>query len=77
MDDKKEKVETPVKDGKAPLTIAAVKQMAKNDVQCCLLLLQAIHDDDDVLNALSVAIHGKYMNERHKKELDAQTKLKS
>lgn len=57
------------------LTVAAVKEMLKVDLVTCLLMLQGIHDDPDTLDSLAVTLHGKYMNQRHKEELEKQGKL--
>lgn len=57
------------------LTLKDVEGLVKRDLHSCMLMLQAIHDDVDVLGALAVVLHGKYMNARHKQELEAQTEI--
>lgn len=81
MEKIKNAVATPLKEGKTPpelpvLTVEAVKQMLKVDLNCCILMLQGIHDDPDTFDSLATVLHGKYMNAKHKEELDKQTKLK-
>lgn len=64
------------KEVQKPLTIAEVQSMLRRDVNSVLLLMQAIAQDPAVQQALATFLHGRYMNERHKKELEAQEDLK-
>lgn len=57
------------------LTVDAVKKMLKVDLGCCMLLLQTLNDDPTVFDMVATAIHGSYMNKKHKAELDAQLAL--
>lgn len=82
MKNSEKPVSPPVKDGKGTpespaLTLDAVRKMLKIDLNCCLLMLQGMHDDPDTFEALAIHIHGKYMNQRHKEELEKQTKIAS
>lgn len=56
------------------LTIQDVKKMVDRDLQVVTAFLQAIQDPD-VANAVSTFLHGKYMNARHREELDKQVVL--
>lgn len=58
------------------LTLNDVQNLLKRDLHACLLMLQAVHDDQDVLNVLAGVLHGKYLNSRHKAELEMQTEIK-
>lgn len=53
------------------LTIQDVKKMVDRDLQVVSAFLQAIQDPD-VANAVSTFLHGKYLNARHREELDKQ-----
>lgn len=63
-------------DKKKPLTVGEVEVLLKRDLSACLLMLQAVHDDVDVLRGLANFIHGKYLNQLHQKELELQEELK-
>lgn len=58
------------------LTLGQVKEMLRRDVHSCLLMLQAVHDDKDVLEILASALLGKYLNALHQKDLEKQQDLK-
>lgn len=60
---------------KKPLTVSDVEGLLKRDLHACLLMLQALRDDQDVLSSLAVVLHGKYMNKLHKDELDKQLEI--
>jgi len=53
-------------------TIAEVKSFLQKDLHTCLIMLQAVHDDQDALLALATVMHGKYLNHRHKQSLANQ-----
>jgi len=61
---------------KKVLKLQDVKGLLKRDVHACILMLTAIHDDQDVMDALALSLHGKYMNRVHKTELDSQLEIK-
>lgn len=58
------------------LALKDVKTFLRKDVNACINMLQAIHDDPDAFDALAVVLHGKYMNRLHKIELDKQLEIK-
>lgn len=58
------------------LTLVDVQNLLKRDLHACLLMLSAVHDDQDVVNVLAGVLHGKYLNSRHKAELEKQTEIK-
>lgn len=77
MKNSKASVKEPAKGG-APskvLTSKEVEQMVKRDLNACLLMLQSVYEDQDVLTALALVLHGKYMNARHKEELAKQQEI--
>lgn len=60
---------------KKTLGLKDVQELLKRDMGACILMLQAIHDDPDVMDSLAVVLHGKYMNRLHKADLEKQTEL--
>lgn len=62
-------------DGKKVLDLPQVQSLLKRDLHACLLMLQAIHDDQDALDGLALILHGKYLNSLHKAELDKQLEI--
>jgi len=61
---------------KKVLKLEDVKGLLKRDLNACLHMLAAIHDDPDTLDRLAETMHGKYMNSLHKAELDNQLEIK-
>lgn len=59
----------------AVLTEVQVKDMLKRDLSACVFMLDAIYKDQDIVDLLAQVMHGKYMNARHKAELDLQSKV--
>lgn len=60
---------------KKVLKLDDVKGLLKRDVHACMLMLQAIYDDQDVMDVLATSLHGKYLNKLHKDELEKQGNL--
>lgn len=56
------------------LTLAQVKKLVARDLPTAISFLQAILDPD-IQDQVSIFLHGKYLNGKHKDELDAQVKL--
>jgi len=56
-------------------TIEDVRRYAKQDLSLCLHFLEAIYRDESTLNAISDYLHGRLMNELHRKELQKQKDL--
>jgi len=61
-----------VESEKKVLRLEDVKGLLKRDVHACILMLSAVHDDQDLLDALALSMHGKYLNRLHKAELEKQ-----
>lgn len=59
---------------KKPLTLAEVEKLVAKDLPTCIAFLQAVLDPD-IQKQVSIFLHGKYLNEVHKKELDNQIAL--
>jgi len=59
---------------KKVLSLADVKKMVDRDLPVAIALLEAIRDKD-VSDAVAVYLHGKYLNARHREELDSQLNL--
>lgn len=64
-----------VKEKPKVLTLDDVRKMVKRDLPTCISFLNACMDPD-IQDQVSVFLHGKYLNELHKSELDAQMKIK-
>lgn len=60
---------------KQTFTLEQVREMIKKDTQTAILMLEAIYRDQNTLEAIADYLHGRYMNTKHKEELDKQTKL--
>lgn len=58
-----------------PLTLTMVKDFTKKDIACCMHLLEAIYRDQPTMDALADYLFGRYMNAKHKEDLERQTKL--
>lgn len=56
------------------LTLGQVKKMVARDLPTAISFLQACMDPD-IQDQVSIFLHGKYLNAKHKEELDAQTHL--
>lgn len=74
MDTKNNNVASPGEATKL-LSIEDIRRMVKMDTNAALLLLDAIYRDQSTLEAISDYLHGRYMNAKHKEDLEKQTKL--
>lgn len=59
-----------------PPTIEEVRKYLKADLQMCIMLLDSVYKDQATCEALADYLHGRFMNHRHKKELESQEELK-
>lgn len=57
------------------ITIEEVREFIKRDLNACINMLDAIYRDQATLEMLADVLHGRYMNAKHKQELQNQTKL--
>lgn len=56
------------------LSLADVKKLVARDLPTAISFLEACMDPD-VQDQVAIFLHGKYLNAKHKQELDAQTQL--
>jgi len=59
----------------AKFSLDEVRKMVKNDMQCAILLLDAIYRDQPTMDMLADYIYGRFQNAKHKEDLAKQTKL--
>lgn len=61
----------------SPKTISEkqVREFVKRDVASCINLLDAIYQDEGTMDSLASFLYGRYMNSKHKEELEKQIKL--
>lgn len=57
------------------LTQQDVVRMLKRDLPMAINCLDAIYSDPDLLESLATFMHGRYMNNLNKQELEKQRKL--
>lgn len=57
------------------LTENEVKKFLKRDIASCINLMDAIYQDEGTLDSLASFLYGRYMNSKHKEELEKQAKL--
>jgi len=60
---------------KKPLDIGQVREFVKRDLAACINMLDAIYRDQATTEMLSDILYGRYLNAKHKDELEKQTKL--
>jgi len=60
---------------KKVLSIKDVKNMVARDLIGLAALVECLNDPD-IQDVLALHLHGKYMNAKHKEELELQTDLK-
>lgn len=58
-----------------PITESEVKKFLKSDIASCINLLDAIYQDEGTMDSLATFLYGRYMNAKHKDELNRQTEL--
>jgi len=63
----------PVESG--AFTVAQVRGFVKADLATVRLLIQAMNEDENVLDAIAVFLHGQYLNGKHKEDLAKQGEL--
>lgn len=56
-------------------TEGQVKEWLKRDIASCINLLDAIYQDPGTMDSLASFLYGRYMNSKHKEELEKQSKL--
>lgn len=58
-----------------PITVGQIQGYLKNDLGIAIRCLDAIYTDPDLLQALAEFMHGRLMNAKHKKDLEAQQEI--
>lgn len=75
MDESKNGSTAPGAGTPKPLSLEQVREYVKRDLASTINLLDAIYKDQNTVEMLSDVLFGRYLNAKHKEELDKQTKL--
>jgi len=67
--------EVPGTDTPKPLSLEEVRRFVKHDVSSMMHLLDAIYRDQATMDMIADILYGRYLNAKHKDELEKQTKL--
>lgn len=57
------------------LSIEDVRGYVKKDLGVCIHMLDAIYKDQATVDMVADILYGRYLNAKHKEELEKQTKL--
>lgn len=58
-----------------PITVKTIEGYLKKDLQVAISCLEAMHSDPDLLRAMADFMHGRYLNNLNKKEVEKQEKV--
>lgn len=56
-------------------TVAEIKKFIDRDLVAIAYLVDAIRQNPDTVEIIATFLHGRWMNAKHKEELQAQTEL--